>query len=547
MSLRKVVIFTGNITRSSTIEHVEAMALAFPHWSFTILQEFPPRRWRLYLKNKFRLLTTRPISYPLRLLATGRQMIFDWYRRGRSHGSASARADFACLPKDLASLSLPNVTYRRCSSLRTKESLGFVRDQGFWLGISIGAPILRTNLFTLPELGTINVHKSLLPDYRGLPPGFWELYEGASKSGVSVHWVEKRLDLGDIVCQRELSIPPFATVRGLQILLDVLATEVLLEASRLIDSGQSRGTPQVHSGRPPNVQPRWLQEKELEKRLRRRREADFTLIFRLRQAVKSTLHLFHVYAYAPVRNHLRKRRGVHHTVVLMYHRVNDGYLDPTTVSVEQFDRQLAILNEHYHVLDLEKFQAGKRGTPGRTSVLITFDDGYQDNYLAAILLRRYGLPATFFVSTGIVGTDRPFPHDLQRLGHRVPTLTWKQVEQMARWGFSFGNHTVEHSRVSHLPHEEAMEEIALAKSHLEQHIGAGLGARTFAYPFGKPTDITDEIRKDLPSIGIDFCFSGYGGVNSEELDGLNVLRIGVDNRSSDLNFRAMIEGWEKPG
>ena len=67
-----------------------------------------------------------------------------------------------------------------------------------------------------------------------------------------------------------------------------------------------------------------------------------------------------------------------------------------------------------------------------------------------------------------------------------------------------------------------------------------------AYPFGKRTDITDEIRKSLPAVGIEPCLSAYGGVNEPDFDRLNVLRSGVDNSMSDLNFRAVIEGWSKP-
>jgi peptidoglycan/xylan/chitin deacetylase (PgdA/CDA1 family) len=266
----------------------------------------------------------------------------------------------------------------------------------------------------------------------------------------------------------------------------------------------------------------------------------------LRNAAKTPLLFLYVYAYAPARNYLRSRRGRHDTVVLLYHRVNDGYLDSVTVGVEQFDRQLSIIRQHYEVIDIATFMKYGGGNRGRRSVLISFDDGYQDNYLAAILLRRHGLPCTFFLSTGIVGTDRAFPHDLQRLGHRVPTLRWEQVGRMAEWGFTIGNHTVDHSRVSLLPPKDALEEIAQAKSDLERHLGVSEATCSFAYPFGERTDITDEVRESLPTIGIELCFSAYGGVNEPDFDRLNVLRSGVNHSMSDLKFRAVIEGWSKP-
>ena len=423
MNTKKVVIFTGKYSRASTIEHVEAIARVFPNWSVCILQEFPRRRWRPYLKGKVKQLLRQPISYPLELLSKVASLALRRLHCGRSHGGPAPSPGAVHLPESLASIAFPNVTYRSCSSLHAQETVRFVQDQGFWLGLSIGAPILRPKLFKLPELGTLNIHKSLLPSYRGMPPGFWELHDGAAKTGVSVHWVEAGLDTGDILCQRELPIPPFSTVRGLQVQLDALGTEVLLDALHQVEVGRWEGAPQVQTDRPPNRQPAWLRSRALHGRLRRRRQPNRSLAACLRHAAKTLVLVAYVYAYAPARNRLRSRRGRNHTVVLLYHRVNDGYLDSVTVGVEQFDRWLSIIKEHYDVLDLKTFLASREGNQSRPSVLITFDDGYQDNYLAAILLRRHGLPCTFFVSTGIVGTDRPFPHDLKLLGHHVPALT----------------------------------------------------------------------------------------------------------------------------
>ena len=105
---------------------------------------------------------------------------------------------------------------------------------------------------------------------------------------------------------------------------------------------------------------------------------------------------------------------------------------------------------------------------------------------------------------------------------------------------------MDHTRVSLLPHKDAMEVIAQAKSDLERRFGVSEATRSFAYPFGRRTDITDEIRKNLPAIGIELCFSAYNGVNEPDIDRLNVLRSGADHSMSDLNFRAVIEGWSKP-
>jgi hypothetical protein len=108
--------------------------------------------------------------------------------------------------------------------------------------------------------------------------------------------------------------------------------------------------------------------------------------------------------------------------VLLYHRVDDDFLDSTTVGVEQFYRQGALLRQHYEVLDLKTFLETRSQPRKWPCAVISFDDGYASNYVAAVLLRRAGLPCTFFLPTGIVGTDRPFPNDEARLGHAAPSL-----------------------------------------------------------------------------------------------------------------------------
>jgi len=543
---RNVVVFAGKYASSSTVEHVEAVAGEFPHWRITILQEFPPRHWRKYLQGKLRLLRRQPISCPLEILAAILRLAAGTLARFRRRPVAGSTASPA-LPESLARLTLPNVVHRRVSSLRDPEVVSSVRDLNPWLGISLGAPILRAPLFRAPELGTVNLHKSLLPEYRGMPPGFWELHNAETKTGASVHWVDESLDTGEIISQRELPIPEYSTPDGLKVQLDVLGTETLLDALHKIENGCLVGTPQTDPGRRPNRQPPWLLARKVRRRLWNRRRPKHTPPALLRTALKHVVLAFYVLLWVPIRNRVRSMRGTCHTAVLLYHRVDDAFLDSVTLGVEQFDRQLSVLKRNYEVLDLASFLQTRGRPRRRPAVVITFDDGYASKYLAAVLLRRHGLPATFFLSTGMIGTDQPFSHDVQRLGKHVPALTWEQVETMTRRGFTFGVHTVNHARLSALPREEALAEVAEAKAALDFHTGPTEASRCLAYPYGKKTDISDDVRQSLASVGIDWCLSAYGGVNRPDWDPLDVLRCGCDWSYSSLAFRAVLEGWTRPG
>ena len=107
-------------------------------------------------------------------------------------------------------------------------------------------------------------------------------------------------------------------------------------------------------------------------------------------------------------------------LILTYHRVTekwDGTLDYSqpgmVVTNSTFERQVAILKEHFEVVTLSALLADgtSAGRPARPRCVITFDDGWRDNYdLAFPILRRHDLPATVFLATDFIGTDRAFWH-----------------------------------------------------------------------------------------------------------------------------------------
>jgi peptidoglycan/xylan/chitin deacetylase (PgdA/CDA1 family) len=98
-------------------------------------------------------------------------------------------------------------------------------------------------------------------------------------------------------------------------------------------------------------------------------------------------------------------------VVLMYHRVAAGLVDPwgLCVSPENFAAQLAVLATGYRTVPLRDLLDSRGSDRGRPLVAITFDDGYADNLnVAAPLLAGQGLPATFFLTSGLLGSPREF-------------------------------------------------------------------------------------------------------------------------------------------
>ncbi len=108
------------------------------------------------------------------------------------------------------------------------------------------------------------------------------------------------------------------------------------------------------------------------------------------------------------------------TLILLYHRVANLETDPQLLSVspEHFAGQLEYLSDHYTLISLSALGRAieAKKIPDK-SVVITFDDGYADNFLnAKPILEKYAIPATVFVASGYVGSNREFWWDeLERL------------------------------------------------------------------------------------------------------------------------------------
>src|SRR5439155_12943529 len=125
-------------------------------------------------------------------------------------------------------------------NLNSPTAADVLRGMNADLGIVIGTRILKRSTFALPRMGCINVHKGKVPEYRGLPPGFWELYENQKHAGVTIHFVDDGLDTGDIVGEDCIPIHHKDSVETLQRKLDVLAKNLLLRSVIDLARGQVR-------------------------------------------------------------------------------------------------------------------------------------------------------------------------------------------------------------------------------------------------------------------------------------------------------------------
>jgi folate-dependent phosphoribosylglycinamide formyltransferase PurN len=103
---------------------------------------------------------------------------------------------------------LANSNYQIIDDPNDRDFINLLKKNNIDLVVSFSAPcIFRDELLKLPSHGCINLHCSLLPNYAGLLPSFWTLYENAEKLGASVHRMDNKIDNGAILGQVDIKKP----------------------------------------------------------------------------------------------------------------------------------------------------------------------------------------------------------------------------------------------------------------------------------------------------------------------------------------------------
>lgn len=272
--------------------------------------------------------------------------------------------------------------------------------------------------------------------------------------------------------------------------------------------------------------------------------------------------------------------------VVNYHRIDDpnrndfdSFKPNVSATPEDFKRQMDYLAKWFNVVSLRDLIAwldGDKDLPPYAA-LITFDDGYLDNYMVAYpILRQHKFPALIFLTTDHIGTDAPFYWDMaaycfhhtqkdhlvfpdgetehwsepeqldqvskkwvesmkvlpqpekqahiqrlpELLGVSVPKgffrklmMNWDQVREVQKGGIEFGAHTMHHPILTRISIDEVQAEILGSKSRIEEEVGEPV--LSFAYPNGQSADLNEEIEKIVADSGFRAAFTLLNGPSSQ--------------------------------
>jgi peptidoglycan/xylan/chitin deacetylase (PgdA/CDA1 family) len=295
--------------------------------------------------------------------------------------------------------------------------------------------------------------------------------------------------------------------------------------------------------------------------------------------------------------------------VLTYHRIGDPdetKYDPGTISAtaDAFELQVAHLKRKFTIIDLDQALSvvDRPESCPNGAVMLTFDDGYRDNYEVAFpILQSYGVPATFFLPTSFIATSRvpwwdaiafalrharrarfslQYPGrvevdtsgDLRRtirtvlslykspantepqrflaeLESRCETslpmsadrlfLNWEEAAQMLRGGMAIGSHSHTHEVLSKLPPDEQLSELTVSREILEMRLSTRIQA--LSYPVGRKVSFNDHTRSAVSAAGYRAAFSHYGDVNpAKGIEKYDIRRIDVENDHTHSRFRLRV-------
>jgi len=292
-----------------------------------------------------------------------------------------------------------------------------------------------------------------------------------------------------------------------------------------------------------------------------------------------------------------------------YHRIGDcssTQFDPNLYSCTavQFKKQLQFIKKHFQVITLEEASllASNKLPLDKRYALITFDDGYRDNYVEAYpVLKEESISAAFFIPTDYVDSDlipwwdeiawmlknttkttfdfaqkytidlnatkrdkviRKFltliksdPRSMDEKMLELKTkleceyrvnpqdeslfVTWSQIKEMKLGGMSIGSHTCSHRILTHIDKESQLLELSKSKQCLEQHLECNIDS--VAYPVGQRNTFNDDICEMTASLGYKMGFTFTNTINSFPLDDLyKISRLGIDNHPSLMALKQKI-------
>ncbi len=228
--------------------------------------------------------------------------------------------------------------------------------------------------------------------------------------------------------------------------------------------------------------------------------------------------------------------------ILFYHKINHPHPEAKIrglyVTPENFYRQMRYLKwRDYTPISLYELVKGinLKEKLSSKSIVLTFDDGYEDNYTYAFpILKKFSFTATIFLVTRDIGGLSGWADNEETVKEQL--LSWDKIKEMADYGIDFQAHTHSHPSLTELDEQRIKEEIVNSKDIIQKQLGKNVDF--LCYPYGH---FNPQIKRILKEVGYLGALSTKRGMVKEKDDPYCLKRIGIKDKGGILTFIRYIE------
>tara|TARA_B100000686_G_C16775990_1_gene968499 strand:- start:1683 stop:2393 length:711 start_codon:yes stop_codon:yes gene_type:complete len=164
--------------------------------------------------------------------------------------------------------------------------------------------------------------------------------------------------------------------------------------------------------------------------------------------------------------------------VLLYHSI-DNDNSPVSLNLADFEKHLLFLRKNNFIsTDLNKLDE-----KNKKNIIITFDDGYKDNFLKALpLLKKYNYTAICYIVTSLIGKNNYWDNNKKEYSKKE-LMSESDIVEWTKNGMEIGSHSHNHDNLTTLNNNEICDDLIKSKDKLENIIGKNI--YSFSYPFGR--------------------------------------------------------------
>jgi peptidoglycan/xylan/chitin deacetylase (PgdA/CDA1 family) len=399
------------------------------------------------------------------------------------------------------------ILFHLAEDSQSEAAMEFVRRAEPDLGVIHDARSRSAELFGIPTKGSIILRGDDDAGKGGVGRKQLPVTSSRAEHVISVYRVSDGVDSRAPLAERKLAIQEYDTPESIAIKSDLLGIECLVDAIRSESQGNTGEQPQGPPG---------LICEDGRRDLGRQVEP---AICRNSRPFRPTygrplVKLLARFLFYPRAWFLNRRRAASQNfpVVILFGHVIADRPKFMGMSTDQFLKHLRFLKKHYRIASLPDaiamLQSGKVHAP---TVVLTFDDGYNDNHLGLrSVIDAEEIPVTLFVCTKNVQEHLPFDHDLKRGESGFLPLTWDQLKDFERQGSTIGSHTRTHFNCGAADQRVLRQEIVGAREDLQQHLGHDVPY--FSFPWGYPRNMSPAALA-IASETYPYLFAAYGGIN----------------------------------